>query len=108
MNPNHNSREEELRRREEVLKARELEIRLRELEAEIEKQHEPPVQPTRKHAQKSPKELVWYQRLPNVVKLGVVFVAVIVAVNIAHWLATIVIVGTIAWVSYKLFLESHD
>ncbi|MEM8639362.1 MAG: A24 family peptidase [Cyanobacteria bacterium P01_G01_bin.54] len=107
MNSHHSPKEEELRRREEALKERELQIRLRELEAELEPT---PVTPTRKHQEESrpqPKP-PWYQRLPNWLKFIVVVLGVLVAIRIAAWLASVVLVLAVSWVAYKLFLESQD
>ncbi len=106
-----NSREEEIRRREKELQEREYALRLRELETEIYQQAkpgEPPILPTVKH---QPTESAMQQRLRqviNVVKFLGIVVAVVVAVRIASALAYAVIIGAIAWIGYKVFLEKGN
>lgn len=101
-----NNKEEELRRREQELQQRELAIRLRELESEIE----PPVMPTVKH---DCSESAMQQKIRNLLKtakfIGLVAGAGIVFVivwRVGTFLATFVIVGLVAWVLYKLFLQN--
>lgn len=102
MNPHHNSKEEELRRREEALKEREVQIRMRELEAELSK---PPISPTSKLKDSPRKTLSWFKRMSEIGKFLLIVVAVIVAIRLAAWLAMAILIGGIAWVGYKLFLE---
>ncbi|MEO0986301.1 MAG: hypothetical protein AAFY20_12215 [Cyanobacteria bacterium J06639_14] len=102
MDPHQKAKEAELRRREAEIKARELQIRMRELEAELE---ETPVHPTYKHEAPPPQKRIWYKQLPNIVKFSGIAVAGIVAVVIANWLITAVLIAGVAWVGYKLFLE---
>jgi hypothetical protein len=98
----HESREEELRRREETLKEREVDIRLRELESEVGSS---PVLPTSKHSRTDLKRQRWYRRLVAVGQFFLIVVAVIVAVRIAAWLASLLLILGVSWVIYKLFLE---
>ncbi|MBD2460502.1 hypothetical protein H6G89_05535 [Oscillatoria sp. FACHB-1407] len=114
MKPQDN-REEELRRREQELRERELQLRLRELEAEI---HQLPPQPSYPSAQQPPllhptkheppptKFQTWLKKLTTVGKFLAIVVAVIVAVRVASWLATVVIVAGIAWLAYKILFET--
>ncbi|MEO1093910.1 MAG: hypothetical protein AAFX01_03300 [Cyanobacteria bacterium J06638_28] len=105
MSSDYPSREEELRRREEAIKAREIQIRMRELEAELDPT---PVHPTTKHKTTSKqKSQLWHKRIPNIVKFFLFVIAVVVALRIAAWLTTAVLVLSIAWVGYKVFLESN-
>lgn len=99
-----NNKEEELRRREKEIQDREYALRLRELEAEI---NQSPVYQTQKH-RPTEKPLAQSNRpLVKVAKFLAIFVAVIVSVKIAAWLTSVLMVGCIAWVAYKLFLESE-
>lgn len=102
-----NNREEELRRREKELQDREMAIRLRELEDEL---RQPPLYSTVKHSTASrqkPQSSIQpgYGGLVKVGKFLALVVGVVVAMRIAVWLATVIMVGGIAWVAYKLFLE---
>jgi negative regulator of sigma E activity len=116
MDPQPPSREEELRLREEALRARELQIRMRELEAELDpvpvqsKVQQARVQQgeTYKHEETSRRRRPWYRRLPELAKFILIVIAVVVAVRLAVWLATAVLVLTVGWVAYKLFLEGDD
>lgn len=102
MNTAPQSGDDELKRREELLREREIQVRLRELEAEVTST---PVQPTFKHEKLPSKKKAWYRKIPEIAKFFLVVVAVIVAVRIAAWMATAVIVLGVGWIGYKLFLE---
>lgn len=102
MNPHYDSKEEELRRREEALKEREIQIRMRELEHEL---GSPTVHPTTKLDNPPRKRRPWYKKLPDIGKFLLILIAVVVAVRIAAWLATAVLVLGVGWVGYKLFIE---
>lgn len=104
MNSDPHSKEAELKRREAQLRERELQIRMRELEAELS--DATPVQPTVIHSE-SPRRLKkpWYKKLPDVAKFFLMVVTVFVAIRVAAWLATAVIVLSLGWVGYKFFLE---
>jgi hypothetical protein len=93
--------ENKLRRREQELQAREHAIRLRELEAEIT-----PLYQTVKHQEPESSRKRWYGKLVNVGKFLAIIVAVVVSIKIATGLASVIMVGAVAWVAYKLFLES--
>ena len=101
MNPDHQSKEQELKKREAELKEREIKIRMRELEAELDEST--PVQPTVKHKESLGRP--WYRRLPKIAKFGLIVVGVIVAVRVAAWLATLLLIFGVGWAGYKLFLE---
>jgi hypothetical protein len=96
-------KEQELQRREAELRKRELEIRLRELESEI---NPPPLYETVKHEQPEKATDRWKRQIVQVGKFMGIVIAVIVAVRIASWLATIVMIGGIAWVAYQIFLAN--
>ena len=102
MYPDHQSKDRELQQREAELRKREIKIRMRELEAELE-------QPTPVQATVTTDEPLsgrpWYKRLPDIGKFCLIVLAVIVAVRLATWLATAVMILGIAWAGYKLFLE---
>jgi hypothetical protein len=49
----------------------------------------------------------WKRQLIQVGKFMGVVIAVIVAIRIASWLATIVMIGGIAWVIYQIFLADR-
>ena len=96
------NQDNELRRRERELKEREHQIRLREIEAEI---NQPPLHKTQKHQPPESSVKRWYGKLLSVGKFLAVVVAVVVAFKVAVSLAYVVIVGAVAWVAYKIFLE---
>ncbi len=103
-----NRKEEELQRREQELQEREHALRLRELEAEIYQQssaNETPISPTSKHRESEGKLNQRFRQVVTIAKFLGIVIAVVVAVRIASWLATAVMVGGIAWIVYKLFLE---
>lgn len=111
MTSNHNP-EEDLRRREQELKEREMSVRLRELEAEVYGKSEAThaeaarevevvtdVPPTRSSFKRGLRKVV------NIGKFLALVVAVVVAVKIAVWLAMAIMIGSIAYVAYELFLK---
>jgi hypothetical protein len=102
MNYPHESKEAELRRREESLKKREVDIRMRELEAELSN---PAVLPTSQQPKTGLNHKLWYRRLNRVGQFFLLVIGVIVAVRVAAWLATLLLLLSVSWVAYKLFLE---
>lgn len=100
---NDKDRHNEIQRLERELQERERKIRLRELEAEI---NQPPLYPTTKDkpSEKSLKQR--YKTLVNVGKFLALVVVVAVTFKIAIALASVILVGAVAWVAYKLFFES--
>lgn len=97
-----NDRENELARRERELQAREQAIRLQELEAEI---NQPWLSETVKHQQPKDSLKQWYGKLVNTAKFLGIVIAVVVAIRLAFWLATVIMIGGIAWMAYKIFWE---
>ena len=96
----------ELRHKEQELRKREQEIRLRELEAEIDRSV--PEYRTSKYEEpdskgKEGKLQQWHRQIIAVAQFTGIVIAVVVAVRIATWLATVVIVGGIALIAYKMF-----
>lgn len=101
-NDNDSDKHNEIQRLERELQERERSIRLRELEAEI---NQPPFHQTTKE-QSSAKPLKQrFKTLVNVGKFLVLVVAVAVTFKIAATLATVILVGAVAWVAYKLFFN---
>jgi Flp pilus assembly protein TadB len=104
-----NTQAQEIRQREKELQEREHALRLRELEAEIYQQPqatEPPISPTRKHSSESALNPRFSQVIKVAKFLGIV-IAVVIALQIAKWLAGAILVGGIAWVAYKLLFEKE-
>ena len=101
------NKEEELRRREEELRARELQVRMKELEKEIDGI---PVQPTTKHqepATSAAQQRRFIQKVSDIGKFCLIVISVIVAIRLAAWLGTILLVLGITWMAYKLFLDKQ-
>jgi hypothetical protein len=97
-------KERELQRREAELRKRELEIRLRELESEV---NPPPLYETIKHQEPEKPIERWKRQIVQVSKFMGIVIAVLVAIRIASWLATIVMIGGIAWVAYQIFVADR-
>ncbi|MEG4204315.1 DMT family transporter [Microcoleus sp. Pol7_A1] len=97
----------ELRHKEQELRKREQEIRLRELEAEIDRSV--PEHLTSKYeepdSQVNGKLKQWRRKIIAAAQFTGIVIAVIVAVRIASWLAAALIVGGIALIAYKMFIE---
>lgn len=105
-----NNNEDNLRQREAELHRREQEIRLREMEMELNKT-DPPVSPTVKHVEPAKKKN-WMQQVPKFAKFGLMvfasFLVVVITWRIASLLVPMIMVGAIAFVGYKLYLEGDD
>ncbi len=97
-----NDNQNELQRWEREIQERERAIRLRELEAEI---NQPPLYQTQKHQPPESSRKRRYGKLVNVGKFLALVVAVAVSFKIASTLASVLLVGAVAWVAYKLFFE---
>ena len=96
--------EEQIRRQEDRVKARELKQRLEEIERGLV---EPPVQPTTKHTEPTKtKTKPFSKKIADIGKFLLIVVTVIVAIRLAAWIGTIMMVMGITWMAYKLFLES--
>ena len=107
-----NPNEQELQQKAQELKRREQEIRLRELEMEVN-QPEPPLYRTVKHdAPDRKKRKKWLRKLTNTGKFGLMvfgsFLVVVVTWRIAALLVPMLIVGAIAFIGYKLYLDNDD
>ncbi|MEM9220181.1 MAG: hypothetical protein AAGD25_38370 [Cyanobacteria bacterium P01_F01_bin.150] len=104
-----NNNEDDLRQREAELSQREQEVRLREMEMELNKM-DPPVSPTTKHVETKKKN--WLHKVPKLAKFGLMvfasFLVVVITWRIATLLVPMIIVGAIAFVGYKLYLEGDD
>ncbi len=106
MAPSDDSREQDLRQREAELRERELSVRLKEMEMELQKakgdrlstEVEPPTtRPGRIRR--------WRRNAIEGLKLFAVVVAVIVAIRVAYWLASVMVVLGIAYLLYKFYFE---
>ncbi len=98
--------EEKLRRREQEIEARELKARLKEIEQELE---EISVTPTQKHEERAAtqtKARGIFQKIGDVGKFALIVFSVVVAIRLAAWLGTAVIIMGVVWVAYKLFAEN--
>jgi ferric-dicitrate binding protein FerR (iron transport regulator) len=95
--------ENELQRKERELQERENALRLRELEAEI---NQPPLYETAKHQEPEGSVKRRFGQLVNVAKFLAIVVAVVVTIKVGLTLAYVLMIGAIAWVAYKIFLES--
>lgn len=95
---------QEIQRRQRELEAREQAIRLRELEAEINQSivYEPV-----KYQEPERRVKLWGKKLGMAVRFLGIVIVVGVAVKVASWLATAVIVGGISWIAYKIFFEKE-
>jgi ferric-dicitrate binding protein FerR (iron transport regulator) len=102
MNPQ-NKQEEELRRREQELQEREQALRIKQLELELG--HAPITSAGKSAPSESPVNRR-YRQILNLAKFLGLVIAVVVAIRIAAWLATMVMIGSVIWVIYKLFFAS--
>lgn len=99
-----NDQENEFQRLERELHERERAIRLREIQAEIN-EPQPPLYQTKKHQPSESLLKQRYRQLLNVGKFFVLVIAVAVSFKIASSLATVILVGGVSWVAYKLFFD---
>lgn len=96
---NQDDKETELRLREQELREREIAIRLRELEAEVHSK-----QPLHQTAASS--QRLQSKKFFTIGKFVVFFAAAILAIKVAAWIGGLIIVGSLAWVAYKLFFDT--
>jgi Flp pilus assembly protein TadB len=96
-------REQELQRTERQLREKETELRLRELESQITQEKAQFYQTTKVDSQEKGK--LWQGKAILGLKLFGLAVAAIIAVRVASFVASAVIVGTLVFVGYKLFLD---
>jgi hypothetical protein len=100
-------KQKELERRERELEKREQALRLREMERELY-DRDPPMYQTVPYQKPEGKLKRWYKKAVKIAKfIGIVIVG-IVAVHIGAWLAGVLIVGGLAWLSYKVLFDSDD
>ncbi|OUL30308.1 DUF3040 domain-containing protein [Nostoc sp. 106C] len=97
-------RNQDLEQRERKLRQREVELRLREMERDINRPN-PPFHQTVKH-QSEKFSQPWMKKAILGLQLFGIGVVVLVAVRIAAAVAGIVMFAALAWMAYKLFLES--
>lgn len=98
--------EENIRLREQKLKARELEMRLKEIEQELDKI---PTRETTPYVDASPvkkKKGRLTRDAASIGKFCLIVIGTIALVQVAAWVRTTLIVGGVAWMVYKLFIES--
>ena len=103
--------EKDFQRREQELQEREKAIRLRELEAEIYQQHQENQPPLYETIQQKPSENKlrrWGRKLLRLAKFFGFVVIVLVAIKLAYWVAFGIMIGGIAWIGYKIFLEGDS
>ncbi|MEP6490926.1 hypothetical protein NDI43_26615 [Microcoleus vaginatus GB2-A3] len=97
----------ELRHKEQELRKREQESLLHELEAEIDRSV--PEYLTSKYkepdSQVNGKLKQWRRKILAIAQFTGIVIAVVVVVRIATWLATALMVGGIALIAYKMFVE---
>ena len=97
----------ELRHKQQELRKREQESWLRELEAEIDRSV--PEYLTSKYkepdSQVNGKLKQWRRKILAVAQFTGIVIVVVVAVRIASWLATALMVGGIALIAYEMFVE---
>lgn len=102
-----NHKANDLEQKEKEIAAREREIRLRELEHELYKQ-EAPFYKTVPDTPPENKLKRWTRQAVKIGKfLGVVVIG-IAAIQLGAWIAGFILVGGIAWFSYKIFFDSDD
>ncbi len=116
LNDPHHEKETELRQREAELQKREMEIRLRELEAELHQR--PPATPAPqvevqtvypgKSAKPETRWQRWQRSIGNFAKFCIVLIIVLAAFRVSLLIANILIVGTVAFVAYKLFFDGKS
>ncbi|MEL7086198.1 MAG: hypothetical protein AAF268_14905 [Cyanobacteria bacterium P01_A01_bin.3] len=105
MAPSDNSREQDLRQREAELGERELSLRLKEMEIELQKAKgdrlstETVAPPT----QRPGRIRRWRRNAIEGLKLFAVVVAVIAAIRLAYWLASVLVVLAVGYLVYKLY-----
>ncbi|WP_373534459.1 hypothetical protein [Microcoleus sp.] len=100
----------ELRHKEQQLRKREQELRLRELEAEIEKSV--PEHITRKYEEpdsdSQAKLKIWRRKIIAITQFTGLAIVALVAIRVASWLGTAVLVGAIALIGYKILFEDKN
>lgn len=108
-NPDEKARE--LRHKEQQLRKREQELRLRELEAEIERSV--PESITRKYNKSDDNTpqtqlQLWRRKIIAIAQFTGLAIVALVALRIASWLGTAVMVGAIAFIGYKILFQDKN
>jgi hypothetical protein len=100
---------DDLQRRQQEIEDRERALRLREIEAELYQQAppQPPLYETVKHDPPATQKQALMKKITRVAAFFGIVIGVMVAVRIASMLGTVVIVGGIAFVIYKIFVEER-
>lgn len=100
----------ELRHKEQQLRKREQELRLRELESEIERSI--PENITRKYEEPDnntqSKLQLWRRKIIAISQFTGLAIVALVALRVASWLGTAVMVGAIAFIGYKIIFEDKN
>lgn len=103
----YNKQNQDIEQRQKELEAREQAIRLKELEHELY-QKEAPFYKTVPDTPPENKLKRWTRQAVKIGKfLGVVVIG-IAAIQLGAWIAGFILVGGIAWFSYKIFFNSDD
>ncbi|WP_293130303.1 hypothetical protein [Microcoleus sp. bin38.metabat.b11b12b14.051] len=105
--PDKNARE--VRHKKQELRKHQQEILLAELAAEIERSVPAELisQDSTADIQTNNKLLQWRRKILGAAQFFGIIIAVIVLVRFAYWLGTALIVGGIALIAYKIFLEEE-
>lgn len=101
-------REQELERLEKELRQKETELRLRELDAQVNEDKIQFYKTTKVKEQDKQGGKLWQSKAILGLKLFGIAVVAIIAVRVASVVASAVIVGTLVFVGYKLFLEKKN
>ena len=98
--------EERIRRKEKELEAREIRARLKEIENELDKI---PVTPTYKHEESATKKTRGLlQQMSDVGKFALIIFCVVAAVRFAALAGYVIMICSLAFIAYKLFVENKS
>ncbi|MBE9094641.1 hypothetical protein [Tychonema sp. LEGE 07203] len=100
----------EIRHKKQELRKRQQELLLSELAAEIERSvpahltsnYEEPDSKTNSQIKQ------WRRKILATSQFAGIFIAVVVTVRVAYWLATALIIGVIALIAYNIFFPEED
>jgi len=97
--------EEQIRQQENKVEAQELRKRLAELEKDLV---ETPAEPRVKHVEVAEAANTGFlsKKMMTYGKVFLIFVSVIVAIKLATWIGTVLLIVGMTWAMYKLFIES--
>lgn len=102
MKNSENDKNNDIQRRERELEEREHAIRLRELEAEL---NQPPLHKTVKYEKPESSLKRLSRQMLRVGKYIAIVVALVIGIKVASQLTTVIIIGSVGFVVYKLFFE---